>query len=223
MLKRRSLLACTLAVPSVSAFAQFRVEISGVGATQLPIAIPRFRDEERAPAADLADRARRPRAQRLLPHRRRRRRGARRDEPAVDGRLARQGRRRARGRLAAAPGRRPLRRALQALGRRQGRRPGRPGERGGPGRPAPGSPPHRRLHLREADRRQGRVLDPHRLRDQGRRALHAARRRCRRRRRAGRAEQPRADHLAGLVARRRARSPTSRSRARRRSSTRRTC
>jgi TolB protein len=28
--------------------AQFRVEISGVGATQLPIAIPKFRDEERA-------------------------------------------------------------------------------------------------------------------------------------------------------------------------------
>ena len=28
--------------------AQFRVEISGVGATQLPIAIPRFRDEDRS-------------------------------------------------------------------------------------------------------------------------------------------------------------------------------
>ena len=38
-------LACGLALP---AQAQFRVEISGVGATQLPIAIVKFRDEERA-------------------------------------------------------------------------------------------------------------------------------------------------------------------------------
>jgi TolB protein len=38
-------LACGLALP---AQAQFRVEISGVGATQLPIAIAKFRDEERA-------------------------------------------------------------------------------------------------------------------------------------------------------------------------------
>jgi len=38
--------AVLLAAPS--AFAQFRVEISGVGATQLPIAIPRFRDEDRS-------------------------------------------------------------------------------------------------------------------------------------------------------------------------------
>ena len=57
---------------------------------------------------------------------------------------------------------------------------------------------------------------------QRRQPLHAARRRCRRRGRAGRAEQRRADHLAGLVAGRRASSPTSRSRARRRWSTRRT-
>ena len=35
------------------------------------------------------------------------------------------------------------------------------------GRPAPGRAPHRRLHLREADRREGRVLDPHRLRHAG--------------------------------------------------------
>src|ERR1700754_2478668 len=33
---------------SSNASAQFRVEISGVGATQLPIAITKFRDEERA-------------------------------------------------------------------------------------------------------------------------------------------------------------------------------
>ena len=36
------------AVPMTSALAQFRVEISGVGATQLPIAIATFRDEERS-------------------------------------------------------------------------------------------------------------------------------------------------------------------------------
>jgi TolB protein len=51
MLNRRSL--CSLASTAVVAFAfpvqaQFRVEISGVGATQLPIAIAKFRDEERA-------------------------------------------------------------------------------------------------------------------------------------------------------------------------------
>lgn len=37
------------AAGAAPALAQFRVEIAGVGATQLPIAIPRFRDEERAP------------------------------------------------------------------------------------------------------------------------------------------------------------------------------
>ncbi len=46
------------------------------------------------------------------------------------------------------------------------------------------------------------LLDPHRLRDQGRHPLQAVGRRCRRRERAGRARQPGADHLAGLVARR---------------------
>jgi TolB protein len=51
MLNRRSLsssLAATLLVAlALPAQAQFRVEISGVGATQLPIAIAKFRDEER--------------------------------------------------------------------------------------------------------------------------------------------------------------------------------
>ena len=61
---------------------------------------------------------------------------------------------------------------------------------------------HRRLRLREADRREGRVLDPDRLRHPGRLAAHAARRRCRRRERPGRAQQRPADHLAGLVAER---------------------
>jgi len=35
--------------PSGAAYAQFRVEISGVGATQIPIAIGKFRDEARSP------------------------------------------------------------------------------------------------------------------------------------------------------------------------------
>ena len=42
------LLVAALAAFAVPAQAQFRVEISGVGATQLPIAIAKFRDEERA-------------------------------------------------------------------------------------------------------------------------------------------------------------------------------
>lgn len=40
-------LAATLA--SAGARAEFRVEISGIGATQLPIAVARFRDEDRSP------------------------------------------------------------------------------------------------------------------------------------------------------------------------------
>ena len=37
-----------LLVPTLPALAEFRVEISGVGATQLPIAVLKFRDEERS-------------------------------------------------------------------------------------------------------------------------------------------------------------------------------
>jgi TolB protein len=47
MLTRRSLIAAGLGGPAWPALAQFRVEIAGVGATQLPIAIARFRDEDR--------------------------------------------------------------------------------------------------------------------------------------------------------------------------------
>ncbi|QAZ41323.1 Tol-Pal system protein TolB [Methylibium sp. Pch-M] len=46
---RRSLVALPLAAALPPALAQFRVEISGVGATQLPIAVVKFRDEEKAP------------------------------------------------------------------------------------------------------------------------------------------------------------------------------
>ena len=106
------------------------------------------------------------------------------------------------GRLGRAPGRRPLRPSLQALGRGQGRRPRRPEQRRRGGRGAPRRASHRRLRLREADRREGRVLDPDRLRHAGRLAAHAAGRRCRRRQRPGRAQQRPADHLAGLVAER---------------------
>ena len=43
-------LGASLALPALTpALAQFRVEISGVGATQIPIALGRFRDEERQP------------------------------------------------------------------------------------------------------------------------------------------------------------------------------
>lgn len=43
-------LSSTLLLPA-AALAQFRVEISGVGATQVPIALLKLRDEERAPVA----------------------------------------------------------------------------------------------------------------------------------------------------------------------------
>ncbi len=48
MLKRREFSAAASLLLGTPAWAQFRVEISGVGATQLPIAIAKFRDEERA-------------------------------------------------------------------------------------------------------------------------------------------------------------------------------
>lgn len=46
---RRGLIALPLAAAVPGALAQFRVEISGVGATQLPIAVAKFRDEDKAP------------------------------------------------------------------------------------------------------------------------------------------------------------------------------
>lgn len=46
---RRSLLAALAASPVLPALAQFRVEVTGVGLTQLPIALPSFRGEEGAP------------------------------------------------------------------------------------------------------------------------------------------------------------------------------
>ena len=55
MPSRRSFLTTAGGLAAVGAagpvLAQFRVEISGVGATQVPIAINRFRDEDRAPQA----------------------------------------------------------------------------------------------------------------------------------------------------------------------------
>lgn len=47
MTLKRSFLALCALVLATPAWAQFRVEISGVGATQLPIAIAKFRDEDR--------------------------------------------------------------------------------------------------------------------------------------------------------------------------------
>ena len=48
MLKRRSLIASAGLVGCLPAMAQFRVEISGIGATQIPISIVKFRDEDKA-------------------------------------------------------------------------------------------------------------------------------------------------------------------------------
>lgn len=48
MWQRRSFIGACGAGFASSALGQFRVEISGVGATQIPIAIARFRDEDRA-------------------------------------------------------------------------------------------------------------------------------------------------------------------------------
>jgi TolB protein len=49
LLARRSLIAALAASPALSAFAQFRVEVSGVGLTQLPIALAPFRGEDASP------------------------------------------------------------------------------------------------------------------------------------------------------------------------------
>ena len=46
---RRSVLAAMVAAPALPALAQFRVEVTGVGLTQLPIALPAFRGEDAAP------------------------------------------------------------------------------------------------------------------------------------------------------------------------------
>jgi TolB protein len=51
---RRSACLALLALAALPARAQFRVEISGVGATQLPIAVVRFRDEDRSPQSPSA-------------------------------------------------------------------------------------------------------------------------------------------------------------------------
>ena len=144
------------------------------------------------------------RAQRPVP---RRRRPAPLDESSQrrPGRLARPRRRRAGGRLGDAPGRRPLRRALQALGRGQGRGAAGP-EQGRARRPTCAWPrtasPTRSTRSSPARAASSPPASPtSRKRGQ---PLHAARHRRRRRRRAGGAGQPRAHHLAGLVARRQA-------------------
>ncbi len=48
-LGRRTLITAFAAAPMLPAFAQFRVEVSGVGLTQLPIALVPFRGEESSP------------------------------------------------------------------------------------------------------------------------------------------------------------------------------
>ena len=51
MLNRRQFSVASGLLMSVPAWAQFRVEISGVGATQVPIAVVKFRDEDRTKPA----------------------------------------------------------------------------------------------------------------------------------------------------------------------------
>ena len=48
-IRRRALVAAFLSIPAVPALAQFRVEVSGVGLTQLPIAVLPFRGDEQSP------------------------------------------------------------------------------------------------------------------------------------------------------------------------------
>lgn len=47
--QRRGLVVALAASPALPALAQFRVEVSGVGLTQLPIALVPFRGEDAAP------------------------------------------------------------------------------------------------------------------------------------------------------------------------------
>jgi len=47
--RRRGVVAALMATPALPALAQFRVEVSGVGLTQLPIALVPFRDEAGSP------------------------------------------------------------------------------------------------------------------------------------------------------------------------------
>lgn len=47
--RRRDIVAALMATPALPAMAQFRVEVSGVGLTQMPIALVPFRDESASP------------------------------------------------------------------------------------------------------------------------------------------------------------------------------
>ena len=59
---RRRLAGRRRSLPGLApaATAQFRVEISGIGATQLPVGVTKFRDEDKSGQSDLGHRARRP-------------------------------------------------------------------------------------------------------------------------------------------------------------------
>ena len=125
---RRRWLAGALAAGALHgvARAQFRVEISGVGATQLPIAIDQVPRRRQVRPVDLgASCAPTSSAAACSASSTPRGDFDETSRPNYD-RVARPRRRRAGGRLGDAPGRRPLRRALQAVGRGQGRRARRP-------------------------------------------------------------------------------------------------
>jgi TolB protein len=199
---RRSICAALVSLPAVS-LAQLRVEITGVGSQQFPIAIANFARDGQVPVeiesvvrADLArsglfrivdagSAAIPENAAVSLPDWK-----ARGADALTIGSVSR-----------LADGRFDVRfRLLDTVRGRPARRPvvREPGVR-----PAPDGAPHRRSHLREAHRRARRVRHPHRVRgaDFPQRVGTAHRRRRRRQSAVGPA-LARADHLAGVVARR---------------------
>ena len=198
----RAVLA-VLALVAGHAQAQLAIEITGGGGNQIPVAIASFAGESQLQPAisdvienDLARSGR-------LPHPLHR--GA---ESAALGSLvaeprcvAQPQRRCARDRRRVPGGGRALRGALPALRRAQAGRS--LAESATPSRAAQAArdrAPDRRLHLREAHRRQGRLQHADRLRGEARHAVPSSGRRRRRRERAGDPDLQRADHVAGVVA-----------------------
>ena len=165
---RRVFCAASAAFIAAPARAQFRVEISGVGATQLPIAIARFRDEDRTgqslSAIIRADLERSGAFRGIDDSAQRSTRPA--SRPGANGARAPPTRWSAGSVTRLADGRFDVRFKLWDVVKGS--------DLGGQSNAVDAADlrlaraPHRRLHLREADRREGRVLDPHRLRHAGR-------------------------------------------------------
>ena len=157
--------AALVSLPAVS-LAQLRVEITGVGCKQFPIAVAPFQREGQVPVEIESDRARGSQRARTVPQHRCRLDAGGRDRAVESARLERPRRRCltiggsmpvwptaattcASGcstRSRAGPDRRPVVRESERR------------------RPAPDRASHRRSHLREAHRRARRVRHPHRVR-----------------------------------------------------------